>query len=169
MTFLPAFLLVCACLYLWTRGSERKHPPLPPGPPADPIIGHLRKIPPKGQEDLYYEWGKIYGDVMYLHVLGRHIIVLNSVEAAVDLLDRRSANYSDRPRFIIYELMGWARSITFTGYGKIFQKHRRMLQEYLNVKKVVRYQPIQARETRVLLQSILSAEEERDNFLRRYD
>ncbi|KAG5641232.1 hypothetical protein DXG03_005689, partial [Asterophora parasitica] len=166
MTFLPAFFLISASLFLWIRGPVRTHPPLPPGPPAEPIIGHLRKIPSEDQENQFYEWGKVYGDVMYLHVLGRPIIVLNSVEAGIDLLDRRSANYSDRPQFIIYKMMGWVRSLTFTGYGKLFRKHRRMLQEYLNPKKVVIYQPIQAREARVLLQNLLSAEEERDNFLR---
>lgn len=44
------------------------------------------------------------GDVMYLEILGKPIIVVNSVKAAVDLLDKRSANYSDRPRFPIFKL-----------------------------------------------------------------
>ena len=39
------------------------------------------------------------GDVMYFRALGRSIVVLNSVEAAVDLLDKRSSIYSDRPDF----------------------------------------------------------------------
>lgn len=46
----------------------------------------------------------ISGDVMHLHFLGRSVIVLNSVQAAVDLLDKRSANYSDRPTFVILEM-----------------------------------------------------------------
>lgn len=44
------------------------------------------------------------GDVIHLHFLGRSVIVLNSVEAAVDLLEKRSNNYSDRPRFVMFEL-----------------------------------------------------------------
>lgn len=43
------------------------------------------------------------GDVIHLQFLGRSVVVLNSVQAAVDLLEKRSANYSDRPKFIIYE------------------------------------------------------------------
>lgn len=36
------------------------------------------------------------GDVIYLEALGQKIIVLNSIQAAEDLLERRSAIYSDR-------------------------------------------------------------------------
>jgi hypothetical protein len=39
------------------------------------------------------------GDVIYFNALGKSIVVLNSVEAAVELLDKRSSIYSDRPYF----------------------------------------------------------------------
>ena len=42
------------------------------------------------------------GDVIHLRVLGRDIIVLNSVQAATDLFDKRGGLYSDRPNFVIY-------------------------------------------------------------------
>jgi len=41
------------------------------------------------------------GDVIYFNALGRSIIVLNSAQAAIDLLDKRSSIYSDRPRFVM--------------------------------------------------------------------
>lgn len=44
------------------------------------------------------------GDVMYFNVLGRKIVVLSSEAAANDLLDKRSAIYSDRPRSPSFEL-----------------------------------------------------------------
>ena len=34
---------------------------------------------------------------MHLEVLGQHIIVLDSMKAAMDLFERRSAIYSSRP------------------------------------------------------------------------
>lgn len=40
-------------------------------------------------------------NIMFLHVLGRPIIVLNSLKAAFELLDRRANIYSDRPRVIV--------------------------------------------------------------------
>ena len=36
-------------------------------------------------------------------LLDRKMIVLNSVEAAVDLMEKRSSNYSDRPDFPIFQ------------------------------------------------------------------
>ncbi|KAG6902622.1 hypothetical protein C0995_014228 [Termitomyces sp. Mi166 len=160
--------LSAGVVLLLMKKNRRKHPPLPPGPPSDPFIGHLLKVSAENQDVALYELGKVYGDVMYLEILGRPIIVLNSVEAAVDLLDRRSANYSDRPYFPIFELMGWREALTFTGYGKSFQKYRRMLQEYLKSTKIISYQPIQAQATHILLQNLLSDESRREEWLRRF-
>jgi len=43
----------------------------------------------------------IAGEIMYLDGAGQPIIVCNSLKSAVELLDRRSGNYSDRPRLIM--------------------------------------------------------------------
>ncbi|KAK2052676.1 hypothetical protein LY76DRAFT_470074, partial [Colletotrichum caudatum] len=77
---------------------------LPPGPPGRPVLGHLHILPTENPENAYAAWSKQYdSDVLYFSVLGRDIVVLNSVRAAVDLLDRRGANYCDRPRFVLFE------------------------------------------------------------------
>jgi hypothetical protein len=44
---------------------------------------------------------EIAGEIMYLDGAGQPIVVCNSLRTAFDLLERRSANYSDRPRFIM--------------------------------------------------------------------
>lgn len=41
------------------------------------------------------------GDVIYLNALGQSIVVLNSQQAALDLLQRRAAIYSDRPQTVV--------------------------------------------------------------------
>ena len=38
------------------------------------------------------------GDIIYLNILGEDMVILNSVEVAKDLLERRSSIYSGRPR-----------------------------------------------------------------------
>ena len=45
-----------AVLYLSTPAHS-----LPPSPPADPLIGHARKIPLVEPYKTYAEWGKKYG------------------------------------------------------------------------------------------------------------
>jgi hypothetical protein len=55
------------------------------------------------------------GDVIHLSILGRPMIVLNSVEAAVELLEKRGSNYSDRPDFpMFYLYLQSTSSLVFT-------------------------------------------------------
>jgi hypothetical protein len=66
--------------------------------------------------------------------------------------------------------MGWLEDTTMTmiRYGKQFQKHRRLLHDFLNKDISVSYRPVQIRETGVLLQNLLSDDTKRDASLRRY-
>ena len=44
-------------------GHSTQRLPLPPGPPGDPIIGHLRVLHREDEpEKVYHKWAKIYGD-----------------------------------------------------------------------------------------------------------
>lgn len=42
---------------------------------------------------------------MFYRVFGTKIIMLNTIEVAAELLDKRSANYSDRPRMVMQNEM----------------------------------------------------------------
>ena len=44
------------------------------------------------------------GDALYLNVLGQGILMLGSLKAASDLLDKRSTNYADRPTLVTVQL-----------------------------------------------------------------
>ena len=44
------------------------------------------------------------GDIVHIEALGNHIIILNAVEDADELLERRASRYSDRPVIPILEL-----------------------------------------------------------------
>ncbi|KAG6832009.1 hypothetical protein H0H92_006045 [Tricholoma furcatifolium] len=149
--------VACIILYYLNRQlSKRQLVNLPPGPPADPIIGHARMIPAKGQDVFFYELGKLYGDVVQLRVLDRSMIILNSVEAAEDLLDARSYNYSDRPDLPVYDLLGIGDALGFAKYGKDFRVQRRMVQQYFSNSKRPEHRPVQTREARILALNILS-------------
>ncbi|KAJ6594915.1 hypothetical protein B0H19DRAFT_921394, partial [Mycena capillaripes] len=84
---------------------------LPPGLLRDPVIGHLRYMLSKNRANVFHEWFKTYDlfvsynskcDVIYLDGFGKPMIFLSTKQVAVDLLNKRSAIYSDRPRFILY-------------------------------------------------------------------
>ena len=82
---------------LYYFGRYRASLPFPPGPPRIPLLGNIFNIPKSFEHVTYAEWGKKYGDIVYATTFGRHIVILNSVKVANDLLDQRSAVYSDRP------------------------------------------------------------------------
>ncbi|KAG1876583.1 cytochrome P450 [Suillus subalutaceus] len=69
----------------------------PPGPSGWPLIGNVSRIPRIKSWLTFAEWSKKYGDISHVEVLGQHIIVLNSVKSAVDMLDKKGTVYSDRP------------------------------------------------------------------------
>ncbi|KAF4615702.1 hypothetical protein D9613_012528 [Agrocybe pediades] len=139
---------------------------LPPGPPAHPIVGHLFKMPQDVNSGFYFaELGKKYGDVSCIRVPGRTMVILNSMRAAVDLLEKRSRNYGARPLSDVFVLMGWGNNVAFTPAGKRVQRHRRMLNEYLAREKCLSYYPSQEREARKLVRNFAEDPERFDDHL----
>ena len=103
------------------------------------------------------------GKVAHLRIPRNTMIILNSTQAAIDLLDKRGAIYSDKtqsdvftlyailfylppPRVIFPDLcsMGWENTLGFLPYGKHHQKHRKMFNEYFSQEKCEDYLPHQA-------------------------
>lgn len=91
-------LLFCRLLLRHHVMTNRR---LPPGPKPLPGIGNLHQLPESRQWFEFYQWSKKYGPVMYLNMAGQHFVVLSSDQAAQDLLTRRGAQYSDRPRRVM--------------------------------------------------------------------
>lgn len=97
-----SFLVALAGVLFFIGGEQKEknkyaHLPLPPGPRPLPLLGNALDLPQSQEFVTYHEWSKIYGDVVHAEAFGRHIIILNSVRAAQELLDARSNIYSDRP------------------------------------------------------------------------
>ena len=75
-----------------------KRLPYPPGPQPIPLLGNSLHMPKSYYWMAYAEWGRDYGDVVHAEAFGQHYVILNSLKAAEDLLVKKSAIYSDRPR-----------------------------------------------------------------------
>lgn len=96
---LSALFLVVACLLsllspLYRVGRRPKG--LPPGPPTIPVLGNIHLFPKRDVHLQYQKWAKEYGPIYSLILGTKTMIVLSSSEVVRDLLDKRSAIYSDR-------------------------------------------------------------------------
>ncbi|KAF1809998.1 cytochrome P450 [Eremomyces bilateralis CBS 781.70] len=166
-----AILLVLGVvLYQILKRSFKRYPcPLPPSPPAEPLLGHFRTLPPENAHLKHMEYAKRFNsDIVYFNVLGNHTIVLNSQKVANEILDKRGANYQDRPGFVLFDVMGWGLTLTFMPYGPRFKLHRSALQHGFTKTAIVNYRPIQEDEARQAIARILKRPTEWDFSLRRF-
>jgi hypothetical protein len=98
----------------------------------------------------------IAGPIIYLKVLTRQIIILNSAADAHELLERRSAIFSDRPYlYMLYDLAGRRNSVfnvpTEHERHKIY---RRLLATELNPRATLEHAELFQSEVRLLLQRL---------------
>ncbi|KAG6819668.1 hypothetical protein H0H93_009748 [Arthromyces matolae] len=61
-------------------------------------------MPTKYQWLFFDNWASKYGDMIYMKVLGRSFLILTSAKRTMDLLEKRSSNYSDREQLPTLEL-----------------------------------------------------------------
>ncbi|KDQ08290.1 hypothetical protein BOTBODRAFT_139179 [Botryobasidium botryosum FD-172 SS1] len=129
--------------------SSRRALPLPPGPKPLPIIGNIHQFPDENEHLTFEEWGKAYGDIIYVNLLGQPVVILNSAKAAIDLFEKRSDIYSERPVLTMGgELAGWDRSLAYTTHGERFRQMRKYLSQAMNPRAVKGYRPLQTSEAR---------------------
>ncbi|KZT58473.1 cytochrome P450 [Calocera cornea HHB12733] len=98
VTALPALLVLVLAVASDIRRKRSSR--LPPGPPGLPIFGNALQLSFKFLWYQLDDWSKQYGPMYTIWLMGQPFVVLNSVDAAADLLDRNSPVTSDRPRFI---------------------------------------------------------------------
>ncbi|RYP40772.1 hypothetical protein DL767_001418 [Monosporascus sp. MG133] len=91
-------------LFAHLRLKHRPSSPLPPGPPGVPIVGNSLQFTGFLWLKLT-EWARTYGPVVYMSAFGQHVVALNTLEAAFDILDDKSSVTSGRPRLIMVGLM----------------------------------------------------------------
>lgn len=114
------------------------------------------------------------------------MIVLNSANVARDLLEKKSANFSDRPRMVVmgelyvclsyvfmnensyFRRMGWATSLPFLRYGKGFRRQRRMTQRYFDSQAVDMFRLAQVQGVELFLNDLLKNPEDFRKAIQRY-
>ncbi|TDL27710.1 cytochrome P450 [Rickenella mellea] len=153
----PDVVLVISVLVLtiaWRSFTTTLHgnKPLPPGPASIPIIGSLFAMPAAGKEmGVFAWWAKKWGPIVHIKIFGRHIVVLNTLKAASDLLERRSNIYSDRPA-----RSGPADSVSTLPFNQQLKDCRRLLHQARSIKV---YRPGNEEQVRLMLRRLLQTPE----------
>ena len=97
------------------------------------------------------------GDIIYFKATGRDIVVLSTPKAVYDLLDKRSAIYSERPLLPLPGIiLGLDRGTAFSQNNQIHKLSRKYLSQTMGPGAVKRYWGLQEYETARFLRRLMN-------------
>ncbi|KAF9445841.1 cytochrome P450 [Macrolepiota fuliginosa MF-IS2] len=122
--------LVVSVLLFWRIPRKR----YPPGPRRYPILGNLFDIPKTHAYKKFAQYSKdLDSDIIYLDAAGTPFIILNSLEASVELLDKRSIRYSSRTHTTMgHDLVGCQRLFVMLPYNDEWRESKRVMVKHLS-------------------------------------
>jgi cytochrome P450 len=103
----------------------------------------------------FCEWAAQFGEITYLEALGQPIVVLNSSRVCLDLLAKRSVNYSDRPRMEMSDLIGFNHIFGLSRYNDEWRLQRKNMVQNFNSFAASRYHSLQELEARKLTMDLI--------------
>ncbi|EJD49809.1 cytochrome P450 [Auricularia subglabra TFB-10046 SS5] len=129
--------LGAGCAFIIDR--RRRRLPYPPGPPARWFTGNLRDIPESYPWLRFSEWAKTYGEIVYVTILGKPLVVLNSLEACKELM----VPATGRPLSAMYDMMGMTNDISGRQETPVWRYQRRLTSTAFGPQAVKGYYGIQ--------------------------
>ncbi|PHH76622.1 hypothetical protein CDD80_1377 [Ophiocordyceps camponoti-rufipedis] len=129
----------------------------PPGPRGLPLFGNVHQISRRYSWKQFQQWHKKYGPILSFRLGQINVILLGNHEVTKELLGRRSANYSSRPRLAVAgECIGKNFGAALIPYGSCWRQYHKIQMSFLSSPKSRLYRPLQELETRQLLSNLLS-------------
>ncbi|KAG8937460.1 hypothetical protein FRC03_008106, partial [Tulasnella sp. 419] len=147
-------LLSFALLYVVSklRKVGSRDPLLPPGPPTLPVVGNLTILPLKEAHFKFTEWSRIYGEVYSLKVGPQTMIIVSSVEAIHEILEKNGAMTASRPQVeAIRRFTQPSGMVSFSPYGPQWRKMRKAAAELMKPSARLKQRPIRMAEVTQLL------------------
>jgi len=115
------------------------------------------------------------GDMIFFEILGQPFLILGSVEKTYDLFEKRSQNYSDRPRFpmlnevlvasfsmpcltcLLESRMDYRWNMALLRYGLQWRSYRRTFHYYFHPNIIHKYYSVQVTRARAFLRHLLKS------------
>ncbi|KAG5350846.1 hypothetical protein C0989_009034 [Termitomyces sp. Mn162] len=161
-------------LYLFS-GKVRRDRQLPPGPNGLPIVGNIFDMPKEYEWEHWAKHKDLYGEIISgtcmrsidsssttgpistVNILSTRLVIINNLQTAIDLLEIKSAIYSNRPTFrFAGEFVGWNRQMILSQCDDRFRLMRKYVKAYIGTKNaIVAHHPVQEIETKYFLARIL--------------
>ncbi|KIK69489.1 hypothetical protein GYMLUDRAFT_35558 [Collybiopsis luxurians FD-317 M1] len=145
-----------------------RHPSLPPGPSTVPILGNLHIFPTEFAHIKFTQWARQYGDIYSLKIGPGTAIVLTSMEAVKELMERRSASTVDRPPNFIADEVAGGLNMVLARYSEEWRILRKAAHAILTPNAVAAHVPIQIAESVQVMYDFLHTPEHFYTHLRRY-
>jgi len=145
----------------------------------------IQQYVPRHSHILWIVYRCVLGGILHIEALGNHIIILNAVEDADELLEKRASNSSDRPVIPILELyvrlpyngvdnkililqylnysMGWTNMVSLLRHDDKWRLHRRICQQNFRKAEAHKYHPLQVRKVHEMLQGLLETPQDFDD------
>lgn len=117
------------------------------------MLGNILQIPLENQFKTFTGWGNVYGDVVYAQLFQQPLVIIGSLRAAQELMEKRGAIYSDRPRFVLLqEIFGFKPITSLIRSDDQWRQQRRWMQDALSTYNTIRsYRPLQRNEVNKLI------------------
>ncbi|KAI0822053.1 cytochrome P450 [Trametes gibbosa] len=160
---LSILLYVRSVINWWSRTRSR---PLPPGPRALPFVGNVFSIPRYKPWLGFRDLSAKYGEMTYLEAFGQSILVLSTPKVIFELLEKRSANTSDRLPTPLIPLAGQDYNFAFMPYSTFWRRHRRAFWQQFHPDASVKYRSVQRAYARDFLAKLLDAPAELRQLIR---
>ncbi|OCH92574.1 cytochrome P450 [Obba rivulosa] len=158
LSITDVFLLIAAiaCVWVGIRRRSSSALKLPPGPPRLPLLGNLLQVDPARPYPQFLRWAQQYGDVFYLRLGLQDVVVLNTAQAADDVLTGRSKVYSGRVApHVAHEILSEGQRVLFMPYAREWKIARRAMSAAAGPAAAKRIREFQDMESRTAIYDLM--------------